>query len=146
MTKLGQRLITAADEALDFARGSFDPKRYRLHIPEDVDVREIRNRLELSQTSFAAKFAIPEPTLRDWEQGRRKPNRMARLLLLMLRDEPAAVRRVLNALAAGASLQRVGFGYQLRAAPKKAARRKAATGHLHARTKPAEKAPKSRSR
>jgi putative transcriptional regulator len=151
MTKLGQRLIQAADEALDFARGNLDPKSYRLHIPEDIDVKEIRSRLELSQTGFATKFAIPEPTLRDWEQGRRKPSGMARLFLLLLRYEPAAVHRLLSALERGATLHRVGFSFQLRPAmatrtAKKATKRKVATAHLHARAKPAEKASKSRAR
>jgi putative transcriptional regulator len=147
MTKLGQRLITAADEALDFARGNLDPKSYRLHIPEDIDVKEIRDHLELSQSGFATKYAIPEPTLRDWEQGRRKPSGMARLFLLLLRYEPDAVHRLFSALARGGP-QRVGLGYfSLRApmvarAAKKAAR-KAAT---HARTQPSEKAHKSRAR
>ena len=99
MSKLGQDLIQAGDEALAFARGELKPGSYRLHIPEDIDVKAIRERFEMSQSNFAAQFAIPEPTLRDWEQHRRKPSGMARLFLLMLAREPAAVRRMMTALA-----------------------------------------------
>jgi putative transcriptional regulator len=99
MSKLGQDLIQAADEGLAFARGDLKPGSYRLHIPEDIDVKAIRERFDMSQSNFAAQFAIPEPTLRDWEQHRRKPSGMARLFLLLLAHEPAAVRRVMVSLA-----------------------------------------------
>src|SRR5262245_28674424 len=152
MTKLGRDLIQAADEALAIARGHADPRTYRLHVPDDVDVKGIRERLDLTQSDFAARFAIPEATLRDWEQHRRKPSGMARLFLLMLAREPAAVHRVLSALARGRP-QRVGFGFlklrgdaPMAARAAKKATRKAATGYLHARTKTAEKAHKSRAR
>jgi len=73
MTKLGQRLLKAADEALGIARGKADPKTYRIRIPSHVDVQAMRKRTGLSQTAFAARFAIPVSTLRDWEQHRRMP-------------------------------------------------------------------------
>jgi hypothetical protein len=38
MSKLGKRLIAAADEALAIARGGADPATHNVHVPADVDV------------------------------------------------------------------------------------------------------------
>jgi putative transcriptional regulator len=99
MSKLGKDLIQAADEALAIAGGGLDPKTYRVHIPKDIDVKQIRKSYHLSQSKFAQQFDIPIATLRDWEQKRRRPERLARLLLLMLALERPAVQRVLVALS-----------------------------------------------
>ena len=101
MTDLGRRLIKAANEGVAIARNEQDPTTYRVHIPDDIDVKTIRESFKLTQSGFAARFAIPEATLRDWEQHRRKPSGMARLFLLLLAREPAAVRRFMAALSAG---------------------------------------------
>ena len=103
MTDLGRRLIKAAKEGVAIARNEQDPATYRVHIPDDIDVKTIRENFKLTQSGFAARFAIPEATLRDWEQHRRKPSGMARLFLLLLAREPAAVRRVLASLVHGRS-------------------------------------------
>jgi putative transcriptional regulator len=96
MSKLGSRLIKAAREGRAFARGEADPKHYRVHVPADVDVREIRKALKLSQEQFAARFGIQAGTLRDWEQHRRKPEGPARVLLQVIKKEPEAVSRALE--------------------------------------------------
>jgi len=99
MTDLGRRLIKAAKEGVAIARNEQDPTTYRVHIPDDIDVKTIRESFKLTQSSFAVRFAIPEATLRDWEQHRRKPSGMARLFLMLLAREPAAVRRFMTWLA-----------------------------------------------
>jgi putative transcriptional regulator len=96
MSKFGKRLIKAAKEARAIARGEAKPDRYRVHIPTDIDVRAIRLQLGLSQAAFAGRFGIPQGTLRDWEQGRRRPEGAARVLLLVIKEEPEAVSRALN--------------------------------------------------
>jgi len=96
MTKFGSRLIKGAKEARAIARGKADPKTYRVHVPTDIDVRKIRDDLGLSQTEFASRFGIPTATLRDWEQGRRRPEGPARVLLLVIKNEPKAVQRALD--------------------------------------------------
>jgi putative transcriptional regulator len=96
MSKLGKRLIRAADEALAIARGEADPTTYRVHVPADLNVRAIRKRTNLSQSEFSAKFGIPPGTLRDWEQKRKVPDRAARVLLVVIDKEPEAVKRALS--------------------------------------------------
>jgi putative transcriptional regulator len=95
MSKLGKRLIKAADEALAIARGEADPKTYRVHVPTEIDVRKIRRRLKLSQAEFATKFGLSVATVREWEQHRRKPEGPARVLLKIIKEEPEAVSRAL---------------------------------------------------
>jgi putative transcriptional regulator len=100
MSKLGKRLIAAAEEALAIARGEADPRTYRVHIPAPIDTRAIRKKLKLTQAQFAARYHIPVATLRDWEQGRRVPDAPARALIAAIREEPEAVRRALKRTAA----------------------------------------------
>jgi putative transcriptional regulator len=58
-------------------------------------IRSIRARTRLSQEAFARRFALNLRTLRDWEQGRVEPDGPARAYLLVIRHEPAAVKRAL---------------------------------------------------
>jgi putative transcriptional regulator len=96
MSKLGKRLIAAVDEARAIARGEVDKKAWRIHAPADIDVKAIRRELRLSQAEFAGRYAIELATLKDWEQGRRRPEGPARTLLITIKREPAAVKRALD--------------------------------------------------
>jgi putative transcriptional regulator len=58
---------------------------------EDPDVRGLRERYGLSQPKFAALLGISVGTLRNWEQGRRRPEGSARVLLRIVAKHPAAV-------------------------------------------------------
>ena len=69
--------------------------------PEDafqrsVDVRSVRRKLDMTQAEFARTFAVPVGTLRGWEQRRRRPEGVARVLLQVIDREPEAVRRALQ--------------------------------------------------
>ena len=57
----------------------------------------IRNSLKLSQDKFAERFGFSVATVRDWEQGRRRPEGPARALLTVIEHEPEAVERALSA-------------------------------------------------
>lgn len=59
------------------------------------DVRTIRQRLGLSQQQFAARFGFSVETIRNYEQGHRKPRGAARVLLQIIAGEPDAVTRAL---------------------------------------------------
>lgn len=58
---------------------------------EEPDVRAVRKRYGLSQTKFAALMGISVGTLRNWEQGRRRPEGSARVLLRVVDRHPDAV-------------------------------------------------------
>jgi putative transcriptional regulator len=60
-------------------------------------VRLARQALGLTQEQFAERFRIPIGTLRDWEQGRRKPEAPALAYLAVIERETDAVDRALAA-------------------------------------------------
>ncbi|KPL55243.1 hypothetical protein ABB55_25905 [Prosthecomicrobium hirschii] len=95
MSTFGETLIEAAREALAVAEGRAEPAR--IVTVEDIDVKAIRLRLRMSQAAFAAEFGLSSATVRDWEQGRRKPDGPARTLLRVIASEPDAVRRAARA-------------------------------------------------
>ncbi len=45
----------------------------RVTIPEQILVRQAREKAGLTQAAFAERIATPVATLRDWEQGRFVP-------------------------------------------------------------------------
>lgn len=89
----GSRMIESAKQALAFAQG--DESGCRVHVPERVDVRAIREKIRLSQADFADMFGMSKRTLEHWEHGRRTPSGPARAFLTVIAREPAAVRRAL---------------------------------------------------
>ncbi|HEX8662518.1 MAG TPA: helix-turn-helix domain-containing protein [Beijerinckiaceae bacterium] len=97
MTRLGDDLIRSAREAVAIARGEADPAAYRVHVPPDIEVKAIRERLGMTQQRFAGAFGFPIQTLRDWEQGRSRPDTSARAYLLVIARAPAAVQEALAA-------------------------------------------------
>lgn len=64
-------------------------------VPETVNVKKVRRKLGMSQAEFSARYGFKAATVRDWEQGRRKPDRSARILLTVLDKEPEVIERVL---------------------------------------------------
>ena len=63
-------------------------------------VRDLRLRAKLTQAEFASRLGVPLETIRNWEQGRRRPRGPARVLLNVIAREPEAVMRVLRTEAA----------------------------------------------
>jgi putative transcriptional regulator len=53
-----------------------------------INVRDIRERLNLSQASFALLIRTSKRTVQDWEQGRRQPAGPARALLRIADKRP----------------------------------------------------------
>ena len=95
MRKRALKKIKAGLRAPAYHGGSAGKRRYRVHVPETVDVKKIRARLGLSQQAFAATYGFALPAVRDWEQGRRHPERSARILLKIVQNDPKAVIRAL---------------------------------------------------
>jgi putative transcriptional regulator len=56
----------------------------------------LRRRLGLSQSEFARQFMLNLRTLQDWEQGRRKPEDIARAYLRVIERNPDAVKAALE--------------------------------------------------
>jgi len=92
---LGRRLIVGLKDALTHSRGEISLPSYTVDVPEDVDVAAVRRGLGLSQAAFARTFGLDVTAIHAWEQGRRRPDRAARVLLAVIAKEPQAVLRAL---------------------------------------------------
>jgi len=89
-----ERLLTSVSEGGAILRGS--RKASRVFEFEPSDVKKIRASLKLTQEQFAQMIGVSVGTLRNWEQGRRKPEGPARALLLVAARNPRAVAKALK--------------------------------------------------
>jgi putative transcriptional regulator len=88
-------IMEGLHEAAAIARGEAEPTR--VYVPERVDVKAIRQRLNLTQAEFAARFSFNIARVRDWEQGRSHPDGALRAYLLVIDRETEAVEKALVA-------------------------------------------------
>lgn len=95
MSRAGQRIIRSARQALAIAEGKIDKAKYRVRVPEAIDVRAIRQKVGMTQDDFARHFGVSKRTVQDWEQKHRFPSGAARAFLTVIDREPEAVRRAL---------------------------------------------------
>lgn len=91
-------LMTGLRQARAFAQGKPVPG-IKVHLRRRVDVSAIRARTGLSQEAFARRIGVSVGTLRNWEQGRRKPDGPAKVLLSLLERDPGIVERTLSKAA-----------------------------------------------
>jgi len=73
---------------------------FKAHVPQEVDVKAIRNRLGMTQAKFSDTFGFSLDAIKHWEGGRRTPEASARTLLTVIDKNPAAVLIALNPAAA----------------------------------------------
>lgn len=66
-------------------------KPARIFTFAESEVKKIREQYGLSQDKFAILMGISTATLRNWEQGRRKPDGPARVLLQVAAKHPNAL-------------------------------------------------------
>ena len=95
-SSLGDKLLRSAQQARDWVQGK--PVRVRVtYVPvPQVDVRKLRVRMGLSQAKFAAKFGFSLDSIQNWEQGHRRPEGPARVLLVVIAKNPKAVEEALR--------------------------------------------------
>lgn len=87
--ELSAELLESVREGGEILRGEREPARAFSF--EELDVRRLREKHGLSQPKFAALMGISVGTLRNWEQGRRRPEGSARVLLRVVERHPEAV-------------------------------------------------------
>jgi putative transcriptional regulator len=92
----GGSIVEGLKQAVEWTHGRNKNVRVMLVYVPEVDVREVRKKMELSQAQFATKFGFPPATLRNWEQGRSRPDAPTRVLLAVLAKHPEAVEDVLR--------------------------------------------------
>lgn len=90
-----ENLLASVKQMDEIARGARKPSRARA-VDVGVEVKAIRAKTRLSQVQFARLLNVDVSTLRNWEQGRRKPQGPARALLKAVDRSPKAVLSALN--------------------------------------------------
>lgn len=101
MSVAGSRILQSVRRARAYARGEA-AEGFVAHVPDQVDVKAIRARLNLSQEGFARRFGFSLAAVRDWEQSRRQPEQAARVLLMVIDRAPDVVVDVLSAMTSPA--------------------------------------------
>ncbi|MCP4220350.1 MAG: helix-turn-helix domain-containing protein [bacterium] len=86
-------------EALEFSEGNLEGAR--VTTISEVDVKEVRKQIGMTQKDFALSFGISLGTLRHWERGDRKPKGPALVLLNLVRKAPGTVLRLLSSPTPG---------------------------------------------
>ena len=95
-TKVGRELETALSEVLAHVRGEAALPCRIVDNPAAEHIVAIRKRMKLSRQRFADLFGLDTRAVQDWEQGRRVPDRAARVLLTVIDRDPEAVVRALG--------------------------------------------------
>ena len=80
-------LLQSMREGGEILRGAREPSR-RFVVERKEDVQLVRQTFHLSQNMFAKFMGVSVGTLRNWEQGRRRPTGAARVLLRIAMRQP----------------------------------------------------------
>ncbi len=94
-TKVGREVEAALGEVLAHVRGEVDLPCRIVDDPSAERILALRKRMKLSRQKFADRFGLDARAVQDWEQGRRLPDRAARVLLTVIERDPKAVERAL---------------------------------------------------
>ena len=89
--KKNDSLERSLREALQYVQGK--PVKVITHKRriKAVDIAQTRKKLGMTQEQFAATFCISLNTLRNWEQGLRKPEGPAKVLIQVIDHNPHSV-------------------------------------------------------
>src|SRR5271170_4936178 len=96
-----EQMMDGLNEVEAFLAG--EQEGFKAHVPKDVDVKAIRNRLGMTQARFSDTFGFSLDAIKHWEGGRRTPEAPARTLLTVIARNPAAVLNALNPAAFAAA-------------------------------------------
>jgi len=96
-TRLGRVLVDSARQIAQHIRGEIELPMKVVRVVPDVDVRAIREGQGLTREEFAERYGLQARAIQEWEQGRRKPEPAVRAYMLVIKNQPAAVRKALTA-------------------------------------------------
>ena len=103
------RIMDGLGDARDLSGDGFGV--HPVEIPEP-DVASTRTRTGLSQPEFAKSIGVALGTLKNWEQGRRRPEGPARVLLALIEKRPSIVQEEL--VSRGPEASDIGRGERAR--------------------------------
>ncbi|MFI4938600.1 MAG: helix-turn-helix domain-containing protein [Candidatus Berkiellales bacterium] len=95
---LFKELKAGLEEIQAHQSGMITLRTYSLKKPRpkvnDVLIRELRKKYNMSRTVFAHKLRVSPRTLEKWEQGETIPNDQAAALILMVQKYPDTLKRL----------------------------------------------------
>jgi putative transcriptional regulator len=89
---IGLEILEGLKEIKAFKKGEIQLRTRTLKEP--APPKDIRLRLNLSQSAFAGLMGVSLRTIQDWEQGRREPSGPARSLLRIAEQYPEVFLRL----------------------------------------------------
>src|ERR1700732_2190495 len=89
-----EQMMDGLNDVESFLAG--EQKGFKAHVPQQVDVKAIRNKLRMTQARFSNIFGFSLDAIKHWEGGRRTPEAPARTLLTVIYKNPAAVIKALQ--------------------------------------------------
>ena len=96
MSKAYDKVMAGLGDARGYLNGERDGfAMHEIEVPEP-DIVAIRGKTGLSQSAFAKSIGVPLGTLKNWEQGRRRPEGSARVLLALIEKRPSIVQEELG--------------------------------------------------
>jgi putative transcriptional regulator len=97
LNRRGDAIAPVAHAPKDYAR-RFAEHGVAAAVPtvRRVNVKKIRERLGLSQREFAARFALDDANIKNWEQQRAGTPTAVNVLLNLIDRDPEAVTRILT--------------------------------------------------
>jgi putative transcriptional regulator len=101
MSKMFKDLKQGLAEVDAFLSG--DTEGFKVTLPEEIDVKEIRSHLRMTQKSFSSCFGFSLDAVKHWEGGRRTPEAPIRAFLTVIARDPKAVLIALHPEALGES-------------------------------------------
>lgn len=100
---MGKRLIESMKEAVAFAKGDQSKavltkhKKFKaVNIPTNVNPRDIRQKLNMTQEEFSARYGFNLHTLRNWEHNRRHPDQAVLAYLYAISKNPDQIEESLR--------------------------------------------------
>jgi putative transcriptional regulator len=96
-TRLGRVLVDSVKQIAQHMRGEIELPMKVVRVVPDVDVRAIREGQNLTREQFAERYGLQVRAIQEWEQGRRKPEPAVRAYMIVIKNQPAAVRKALTA-------------------------------------------------
>jgi putative transcriptional regulator len=98
MTKAFEKIMAGLLDAKAYMEGDAEGSVTHVVVADHgPDVAAVRKALKLSRPKFAERFGLDARAIQDWEQGRRKPDRAARVLIGVIARHPAIVEDVVKA-------------------------------------------------
>ena len=98
MATRNHEIISGLKDAVRYASGAHSGVVERkVRVVDPLNIKGLRARLGLTQGKFAAKYSFTLSSVRNWEQGTRKPNKVAENFLRVLSRSPETVEAALAA-------------------------------------------------